>query len=56
MRMTQSNRVIDLNLPVSGVAALLVVIFLRLRTPEGSMREKLARMDWLLVTISVSIL
>lgn len=36
----------DLNLPVSGVAALLVVLFLKLRTPEGSLLEKLARMDW----------
>ncbi|KIP05973.1 hypothetical protein PHLGIDRAFT_73402 [Phlebiopsis gigantea 11061_1 CR5-6] len=35
-----------LNLPVSGVAALLVVLFLKLRTPEGSLLEKLARMDW----------
>ena len=37
----------DLNLPVSGVAALLVIVFLNLRTPEGSLSEKLGRMDWM---------
>ncbi|KAJ3487952.1 hypothetical protein NLI96_g3174 [Meripilus lineatus] len=35
-----------LNLPISGVAAGLVLIFLTLRTPTGTLREKLSRMDW----------
>ena len=35
----------DLNLPLSGVAFILVAIFLRVRTPGGSLREKLSRID-----------
>ncbi|KAJ3559559.1 hypothetical protein NM688_g271 [Phlebia brevispora] len=35
-----------INLPISGFAAVLVILFLRLRTPPGSFREKLLRMDW----------
>ncbi|KAI0327038.1 iron permease [Cubamyces sp. BRFM 1775] len=36
-----------LNLPLSGISFVLVAVFLRVRTPEGSMREKLRRVDWL---------
>ncbi|OBZ65418.1 putative transporter C3H1.06c [Grifola frondosa] len=36
-----------LNLPLSGIAFALVVGFLRVQTPEGSMRAKLERVDWL---------
>ena len=36
---------IDLNLPLSGVAFALVTLFLRVRTPPGTLKEKLARMD-----------
>lgn len=36
-----------LNLPIAGVAAALVAAFLRLKTPPGTLREKLARMDWI---------
>ncbi|GJE91675.1 MFS general substrate transporter [Phanerochaete sordida] len=36
-----------LNLPIGGFAAALVVLFLRLKTPPGSVREKLGRMDWI---------
>ncbi|KAI0345553.1 Mfs1.2 [Trametopsis cervina] len=36
-----------LNLPVCGVAGLFVLLFLKLKTPEGSLREKLSRMDWI---------
>lgn len=39
----------DLNLPLTGIAFGLVLIFLQVRTPEGSMGEKLARVDWLCV-------
>jgi hypothetical protein len=38
---------LDLNLPLSGVAILLVFFFLNLRTPQDSLRDKLARMDWM---------
>lgn len=38
-----------MNLPISAVAALLVAIFLDLKTPEGSLRKKLARIDFMLV-------
>ena len=37
----------DLNIPLSGIAALLVVSFLRLKTPGGSTTEKLRRIDWM---------
>lgn len=36
-----------LNLPICGLAALLVAIFLRLRTPYIPLRDKLLRMDWM---------
>ncbi|TDL19134.1 iron permease [Rickenella mellea] len=35
-----------LNLPLTAIAFVLVSIFLRVRTPEGTIREKLARIDW----------
>ncbi|KAJ7472120.1 MFS general substrate transporter [Mycena latifolia] len=34
-----------LNLPISGVAAAFVVLFLRLPTPPGTIREKIGRLD-----------
>ncbi|TBU53297.1 iron permease [Dichomitus squalens] len=36
-----------LNLPLAGISFVLVAVFLRVRTPEGSIREKLARVDWI---------
>ncbi|KAA1472295.1 MFS general substrate transporter [Dentipellis sp. KUC8613] len=36
-----------LNLPVTAIAFVLVLFFLRVRTPEGRMRDKLARVDWI---------
>ncbi|KAJ7183522.1 major facilitator superfamily domain-containing protein [Mycena filopes] len=36
-----------LNIFTSGAAAVLVVLFLRLKTPPGTIREKLGRMDWI---------
>ncbi|KAJ7833677.1 major facilitator superfamily domain-containing protein [Mycena leptocephala] len=35
-----------LNIPICGLAAVLVVAFLRLRTPSGTLREKFARIDY----------
>ena len=35
----------DLNLPLCGIAFFLVMIYLRVRTPGGSVREKLLRID-----------
>lgn len=35
-----------LNIPICGLAAGLVLIFLNLRTPPGTLSEKLAKMDW----------
>jgi hypothetical protein len=46
---TQSNSpfcMLDLNLPLSGVSTILF-FFLNLRTPQDSLRDKLARMDWM---------
>ena len=37
----------DLNLPLAGISLVLVALFLRVRTPEGSMKDKLARVDWM---------
>ncbi|KAI0667888.1 iron permease [Trametes maxima] len=36
-----------LNLPLSGVAFVLVALFLRVRTPGGTLKEKLSRIDWI---------
>ncbi|KAI0833798.1 iron permease [Trametes gibbosa] len=35
------------NLPLAGIAFLLVAIFLKVRTPAGALRDKLARVDWI---------
>ncbi|KIP07377.1 hypothetical protein PHLGIDRAFT_105716 [Phlebiopsis gigantea 11061_1 CR5-6] len=35
-----------LNIPLTGLAAILVVLFLNLKKPSGSLRGKLGRMDW----------
>lgn len=39
----------DLNLPITGVAALFIVLFLKLPIPPGTFRDKLSRMDWMYV-------
>ncbi|KAI0083273.1 MFS general substrate transporter [Irpex rosettiformis] len=36
-----------INLPISLLAAILVFVFLKLKTPPGTLKEKLARMDWI---------
>ncbi|KAF7313378.1 MFS domain-containing protein [Mycena chlorophos] len=36
-----------LNLPICGLAMLLVFFFLRVRTPPGTISEKLGRVDWI---------
>ncbi|KAH8102978.1 Mfs1.2 [Cristinia sonorae] len=36
-----------LNLPVCGVALALAILFLRLPTPPGTLKEKMGRMDWI---------
>ncbi|KAF8486502.1 major facilitator superfamily domain-containing protein [Gautieria morchelliformis] len=36
-----------LNIPVCGIAGVLVFNFLRLRTPTGTLKEKMAQMDWI---------
>ena len=43
----------DLNLPICAIAALLVLVFLKLRAPKGSFAEKLSRMDWMCVCESL---
>ncbi|KIJ29343.1 hypothetical protein M422DRAFT_269299 [Sphaerobolus stellatus SS14] len=35
-----------LNLPIIGVASVLVLIFLQLPVPQGSFHEKVSRLDW----------
>ncbi|KAH9933607.1 iron permease [Epithele typhae] len=36
-----------LNLPLAGVSFVLVAAFLRVRTPDGTIKEKLGRIDWI---------
>lgn len=36
----------DLNIPTADITFTLVVFFLRVRTPEGSVRENLSCIDW----------
>ncbi|OBZ76995.1 putative transporter C3H1.06c [Grifola frondosa] len=35
-----------LNIPICGVSALLMVLFLRVRTPPGTVSEKIRKVDW----------
>ncbi|THH07858.1 hypothetical protein EW146_g9180 [Bondarzewia mesenterica] len=35
-----------LNIPICGIAAVLMFLFLRVRTPPGTLREKFKWMDW----------
>ncbi|KAH8078743.1 iron permease [Cristinia sonorae] len=35
-----------LNLPIAGISLVLVAFFLRVRTPQGSFWEKVAKVDW----------
>lgn len=37
----------DLNLPLTAIAFVLVSVFLSVRQPEGSIRSKLAQVDWM---------
>lgn len=39
----------DLNLPLTGIAFVFTLFFLRVKTPEGSTKSKLLRIDWLYV-------
>ncbi|KIP04433.1 hypothetical protein PHLGIDRAFT_120696 [Phlebiopsis gigantea 11061_1 CR5-6] len=43
-----------MNLPLSGIALVLVWFFLSVRTPDGSMREKFARIDFMGNAIVIS--
>ncbi|KAI0685396.1 Mfs1.2 [Cytidiella melzeri] len=36
-----------LNLPITGLAVIIVVFALKLKTPPGTLKEKLSRMDWI---------
>ncbi|KAL4246490.1 MFS transporter superfamily protein [Abortiporus biennis] len=35
------------NIPLTGFAGVLVLVFLKLKTPKQTLREKLARIDWI---------
>lgn len=43
---TADSTPLDINLPLTGLAFGLVWLFLKVRTPDGSIRAKLARVDW----------
>lgn len=38
---------IDLNLPIAGLTIALVLLLLKPPTPPGTIKEKLAKMDWM---------
>lgn len=38
---------IDMNIPFAGLAAVLVLLFVKLPTPPGSIRSKLEKIDWM---------
>lgn len=40
------HALLDLNIPLTSIAFALVFFCLKVRTPEGSVREKLSRIDW----------
>ncbi|EKM60399.1 uncharacterized protein PHACADRAFT_155539 [Phanerochaete carnosa HHB-10118-sp] len=44
-----------LNLPLAGVAGLLVISFLKIKTPQGSFHEKMARMDWISTAVAIAL-
>ena len=37
---------LDMNLPLSGAAIVLVLLFLKVKTPGGSFHEKIVKLDW----------
>ncbi|KAJ6609469.1 hypothetical protein B0H10DRAFT_2297310 [Mycena sp. CBHHK59/15] len=45
--LTYSILILVLNLPFAGIAFILVVLFLQVHQPEGSIRSKLAQVDWI---------
>lgn len=44
----RTHLTLDLNLPLTGIAFGLVFKFLSVHHPEGSVRSKIARVDWVL--------
>jgi len=36
-----------MNIPLSAIALVFVLVFLKLRIPKETMKEKLKKMDWL---------
>jgi hypothetical protein len=41
------NKHLDLNLPICALAGSLVLLFLRLKTPTATLREKLSKIDFM---------
>lgn len=41
--------IVDLNLPICGLSASLILAFLKLQRPARTLREKLSQMDWMYV-------
>lgn len=37
---------IDLNLPICGICATLIIMCLNLKAPRGTVKEKLLKLDW----------
>jgi hypothetical protein len=47
------TQILDINLPICGISAIVAAIFLDLPIPPGTMREKVSRMDWMSVNYFV---
>ena len=39
--------ILDINLPLCAICFALVLFFLKVRTPPGSVKDKLSKIDWL---------
>ena len=41
---------VDINLPICGISLIMTILFVKLPTPPGTMREKFGRIDWMCVS------
>lgn len=48
---TTSDSPADINLPITAVALVLVIGFLKVPAPKGSIGHKLKQLDWMLVAV-----
>lgn len=46
LRRVLMNQLVDLNLPICGICAALVFVYLQLKVPHGTFKEKILSLDW----------